>query len=251
MAQQGDDELRALRERAYGPHADISLDSVALKRLRELEGGGREQKSPTVEGSPELSPEPVAFVKDGSEPSTRDRFQSLSRVRRSTVLLFVGLAFVGMIIAVSPALIDRIHTDPLQVGADQVARLSVEPGYRVPSFFNGAPTSNNSIPQGFQAFHGLRVVKSDFGIFASGPDDSCLTIYVDADITDPGTNSLSGPSFFGCSAAGFPATVQFVVTAYGLPEELTSAFPGSRALHFVYDRTHNAVVVFAEPAEGS
>lgn len=35
-------ELRALRERAYGPGADIHDDPVALQRLRELEDGARD-----------------------------------------------------------------------------------------------------------------------------------------------------------------------------------------------------------------
>ena len=37
MTDQPDDELRALRERAYGRHADIHDDPAAMARLRELE----------------------------------------------------------------------------------------------------------------------------------------------------------------------------------------------------------------------
>lgn len=35
------DELRALRARAYGPHADIAEDPAALRRLHELEERAR------------------------------------------------------------------------------------------------------------------------------------------------------------------------------------------------------------------
>jgi hypothetical protein len=41
-------ELRALRERAYGPDADIHDDPVAMQRLRELEDGERARPTPAV-----------------------------------------------------------------------------------------------------------------------------------------------------------------------------------------------------------
>lgn len=41
-------ELRALRERAYGPDADIHDDPVAMQRLRELEDGERARPAPAV-----------------------------------------------------------------------------------------------------------------------------------------------------------------------------------------------------------
>lgn len=47
-------ELRALRERAYGPDADIHDDPVAMQRLRELEDGERARPAPAV--APDVDP---------------------------------------------------------------------------------------------------------------------------------------------------------------------------------------------------
>lgn len=57
------DELRALRARAYGPHADIELDAAAVQRLRELEAqsSGSTTRSPVAaatEVTSTLPPEP-------------------------------------------------------------------------------------------------------------------------------------------------------------------------------------------------
>ena len=245
--------------RAYGPDADIHLDPDALERLRELEGEEREQQPPVVEGIPDPTSDPtsgpvpklVTAIEDGTEPPARNWSAPSWRIRRSTLLLVLGVAFIGAIVAVSPTLVERVQTDPLRTGANQVARLSAAPEYEVPSIFSGPRTSTFSTSEGFQLFYGLRVVHARYGAFASGPDDDCLILYVDADISDPDSKSFSGPAFNGCSAGGFPATVQFVMTREGLPDELTTAFPGSPALQFVYDSDHDEVVVFAERADGS
>lgn len=253
MARESDDELHVLRLRAYGPGADIHSDSIALERLRELEGARRRREQPLVYDDPEVLPEPVerdVTVDVETEPLGRDRFAPLSGARRSTVLLILGVVFAGMILAVSPGLVDRVQSPPLQAGADQVARLSLELGFDVPRVITGTVDRDNNGSQGFQVFHGLRVVKPDYASL-SGSADACLILYVDADISEPEVTSFPGPSFFGCSAGGFPATVQFEMTEKGLPAELTSAFPETPALQFVYDRTRDEVVVFAQRADGS
>lgn len=59
MAHQPDEELRALRERAYGPTADIYEDAAALRRLRELEDHAHDA-APGGDGAPPHEhPEPV------------------------------------------------------------------------------------------------------------------------------------------------------------------------------------------------
>jgi hypothetical protein len=53
------DELQRLRERAYGPDADIAQDAAAQARLTELESARRSAPTPElVEGSPAPSPVP-------------------------------------------------------------------------------------------------------------------------------------------------------------------------------------------------
>src|SRR5688500_17890356 len=92
------DELRMLRERAYGPDADIGLDPAALARLNELEGraaavpveasvlspGIAGDESPAIQPSaeapfaePELTDDPPAGAEtaspaEGADPPTPD-----------------------------------------------------------------------------------------------------------------------------------------------------------------------------------
>ncbi|NLP84722.1 hypothetical protein HF576_12755 [Microbacterium sp. CFH 90308] len=65
MTDQPDDELRALRERAYGRHADIHEDPAAMARLRELEARAR------VSGAtPESEPVDAAAGTDATSQLT-------------------------------------------------------------------------------------------------------------------------------------------------------------------------------------
>jgi hypothetical protein len=63
MTHQPDDELRALRERAYGRHADIHDDAAAMARLRELEAQARSGAA-----TPESGPADAAT---GTDATTR------------------------------------------------------------------------------------------------------------------------------------------------------------------------------------
>lgn len=60
------DELRTLRERAYGPAADIHDDPVALARLHELENAGRAADGAVTSASPA----PASSATDASPLST-------------------------------------------------------------------------------------------------------------------------------------------------------------------------------------
>lgn len=78
------EELRALRARAYGPHADIELDPAAVQRLRELEAqsSGSTTRSPvaaatdvtsTLPPEPELEPQPEPGPEPAPEPESPAR----------------------------------------------------------------------------------------------------------------------------------------------------------------------------------
>lgn len=247
MAQEHDEELHGLRLRAYGPHADIHLDADALQRLRHLEGTAREEPTPSATDNDVIVAEEPSSSRDVApvEAPTLTWAEQLSRIPRRTILLFLGVVAVGLIIAGVPVLIDRVQTDSLNVGADQVARLSVDPSYAVPATVSQPATSDNPAGYGFDLFHGLRVVKSNF-VVDGGGDTACVFAYEDAKMKDSETTSIPRFILNGCSAGGFAATVQFQLTMYGVPKELIDEFPGTTALQFVYDRTHDEVVVFAQ-----
>lgn len=270
MGAPDDDELRALRGRAYGPGADIQGDSHALERLRELEGresaaSGRQPSSTPVEV--ETRADDRVEQSDSEDPAldeiplehparvwatraaqlARTSLRRLARLRRSTVLVIVGLLALASVLVVALNLVDRVQTDPLQTGAAQVARLSIDPAYEVPTIFLGGPDeAKNSDARGFEEFLGLRTIITPTGFFYGGDTaDDCMSIFIAAAVDESDPTSFSGPVFGGCAAGTFPAATQFRVDIPGLPDELTDAYPDSTALQFVYDSENREIVVFA------
>ncbi|MBG6054584.1 hypothetical protein IWX81_000974 [Salinibacterium sp. CAN_S4] len=249
-----DEELRILRARAYGPGADIHADPLALDRLQQLEGAGRESTSVLDADKPELgldplpveSPEVIQPDVDHRELQ-RARLASLmgsvvaylGSVRRSTWLIVAGILVVASILATALTIVQRVQTDPLQTGATQVARLSVDPGFEIPDVF-GVPAGSEQLGQAFQDLHGLRTVVNPTGFSGFESTDDCIVIYAPLE-----RGGFSGLFFSGCAAEEFPAMAQFRSNVDGFPAELREAFPDSTGLQFVYDRENNEVVVFA------
>lgn len=259
MMHEGASELEALRRRAYGRHADIHLDPQAVNRLRELEGDSRPPLDSDVPTDNEIVSTEVAIAEvaetvDDSRivevvaPTTRRKWPRelltyLSRIRRSTALIALGALVAVVLGVIALILVQRVQTDPLQVGAEQVARLSIDASYEIPQFF-GYVGSASSV-EGFQEFYGLRTVAvyGSESWFYNGGTGDCMTIFDDA-IMEPDSNSFNGLLLGGCAAGGFPATAQITVAAEGLPDELRSAFPDSAAFQFVLDVKNHEVVVF-------
>jgi hypothetical protein len=242
-----EDELRALRRRAYGPDADIHLDPQAIERLRELEGGVREpepvRSADSSEPAPAAVEQPVP-IKDETERSATDLLRPRLRVRRTTLLIALGVAAVATILTVVLVVVQRSQTDPLQLGSKQIARLSLDPAYKVSQYFYGTAFGRDLEAQGFQEFHGLRaVVTVGYG---SVSNDACLSVYPSSIDTSVKATSFSGQLIVSCAAGGFPPIVQFRVDAAGLPTDFRSAFPDSAAVQFAYDRVHNQVVVSSD-----
>ncbi|KFF58272.1 hypothetical protein JF66_19755 [Cryobacterium sp. MLB-32] len=168
----------------------------------------------------------------------------LARVRRGTVLIALGLAVVASIIAAALILVERVQTDPLQTGADQVARLSIDPSYQVPGMFVQVAAEDAAV-QAYQEFYGLRAIVVAGGLFSRGAEGECLNVFLAADGENSDSNSFSGMIRGGCVAGPFPAMTQLMADEEGLPDELASAFPGSTALQFVYDKTNQEIVIYA------
>lgn len=159
------------------------------------------------------------------------------------MLVVVSLAVVVTATAAALVVAHRVQSDPLQVGARQVARLSLDPAYQVPFLFNAGANSKKG--EAFQEFHGMRTVLAARGLFSAGEGETCLSAYPTSAFSEANPNSFSGPWLSGCAAGKFPAMLQFRVDAPGFPKDLQSAFPGATALQFVYDRDNQEVVIFA------
>ncbi|RFA13733.1 hypothetical protein B7R21_07825 [Subtercola boreus] len=251
-----DDEFSALRNRAYGPAADIHDDPEALGRLRHLEGEAKRHEiperpqtdpGPTVERNAPSAPAGDEPPQSPAEriPSWPERaYRAVRHARRSSVLVGIGVFVVIVSVLTAVTLVQRVQVDPLQAGATQVARLQLDEGYQTPAFFSAG--AGEVI--GFEEFHGLRTVITTAGFFAIGgsSNDSCLSIFSEADMREASSGSFSGQALGGCAAGRFPAMVQFRPDSDGYPADLRAAFPGPAALQFVYDQATNEIVVFAE-----
>ena len=239
------DELQVLRERAYGPAADIHLDPRALQRLHELEGrGGVLVAAPAAQADekqdefePAAAAEPVPVTGEADAPRANAR-RAPFRMRRSTFLIMLALVALIVVSSVALLLVERVQADPLQAGASQIARLSEDPTYEIPVAFSSVTAAAAGAPA-YQDFYGLRTI-----INGTGPDtdDQCIFVYPSESADDPDGN-FTGPAYGACAAGAFPAAVAFRVTP-GLPEQLRDAFPDGTALQFVLDHTGNEIVVF-------
>jgi hypothetical protein len=150
------------------------------------------------------------------------------------------LALIALIVVSYAALelVQRVQTDPLQAGASQVARLSADATYEAPVFFsNGSADA----PRAYEDFHGLRAIINDSGM---GTDDRCIVVFL-SDAAADSDGNFNGPVYMGCAAGAFPAAVAFRVDAT-FPAQLRSAFPDGTALQFVFDKSGNEIVVFAD-----
>lgn len=241
------DELRSLRERAYGPDADIHDDPDAVARLRQLERGDvsphDERRAPEEVPSEPAATTPVETLEPvaDDEPQkqrTRPRLRELGLLVGSLVVAIAATAII------SNATIQAGHTDPQNVDATEVAALSEDPFWEVPSFFGGTSAAESL---GFEEFYGLRVVIAT-GLWVTNANDECIFVMTSVDADAATENSFGGQIFEACAAGSFPAEVTFRVFEES-PEQLRQAFPDGTALQFVYDKAGGDVVVFRADAE--
>lgn len=245
------DELRALRQRAYGPNADVADVAAALLRLRELEtddqpvnaalqdGGERPSLPPSDDQQPLLTPDLVPLAKPRR-----------AALRWRTPLLWAASVLVAVLVTalgtavISNAVIQRVQVDPQGVGATQVTRLSQDPDIEIPIFFTGGKGTE---AQAFTRFSGLQVLLLSGDRWGpGGNDDKCILVTQVADFLTATEDSYIGQTFAGCAANAFPATVEIRVTG-DMPAELREAYPEGTALQFVFDKAGSDVVVFTSP----
>ena len=105
------DELQQLQQRAYGPHADIQTDAVALARLHELQTGlgMRRHAEVVAEPRPPTSASALPLVADSAQDPPTQAAATSRRCRRWLVVaaavaaLAVGAtATLGILALLSP-----------------------------------------------------------------------------------------------------------------------------------------------------
>lgn len=261
MDDQHADELRVLRERAYGPSADIHDDPVALARLRELEQASAAQAEErdadrALNVAPEAHTAPVAASDSLVQPDDAAAEQTaepagdahqpgpaqvVSRARpsRRTVWLSAAALVVAMIVGAGITLAVA-STHP-----GHVAVLAEAPDAEWPTDFFGPSRPGARV---FEDFLGLAVVMvpNAWASTADGPE--CLFVLAVEQQTPENQTIIST----GCAGGGFDAVASFATTRR-MPEELLERFPVGTALQFVLDGSQ--VFVFAKtpvvPSPGS
>ncbi|MBB2976487.1 hypothetical protein FHX49_002062 [Microbacterium endophyticum] len=254
-------ELRALRARAYGPNADLHDDPEALRRLQELEAMSRgadaapdpdemtrAAPSPAEEflASPELQPDPEPAL--DVEPALAD--ESTQRTKWSArrigmVWLASVVAAVVVATAVTAVVSRRVQADPQEIAVLTVDPTAELPGILVGSFGDAPPeASQDEQGRGFTDFFGLSAFAVSGQLWGYSGDDECLVLGATAGFS-PESDSFEGPLYSGCSAGGFPATLQFVVSN-SVPQELRDAYPEGTAFQFILDGSEVIVLSDAE-----
>ncbi|MFD8768600.1 hypothetical protein [Microbacterium oxydans] len=283
MSTAADEELRALRARAYGPTADIEDDPAALRRLQQLEA--RRQPRPraedvvppapameTIDSEPMRAAEPVIRTRrsrrqpedaeddalgvfdtsaddaDAAPPTAEpaERLAAWFSVRTTRILWVVAIvAAAAMSAAVTFALV-KVTPVASSAGAPQIATLDATSDVVIPAGWMGVGPSSAVFD-----FYGLVIVESSGGYYNGSVGSDCLTVaradqVPDKDDFDSSNGwTYDGPMYTGCAVGAFPATVE-VPFDTNMPKELTERFPDGTALQFVYEADRVGVFLDSE-----
>lgn len=235
-----EDELATLRERAYGPGADILDDPDALARLHELEAEAKPVVADTdTDAAANAHAEPDASATASApdvatdapvEPTTAPRHAARQIPRAWLIAWAASIALVGIITGAIVFSLASIRPVSPVTGAVQVATLD-EPVAPESVDWLSLWTRSGQKASAFE-FFGLVAVHFPEGVYA---DQSCLMVGDITNFTRDGDSiSYEGRTYTGCGAGPFPATVQFVVDDQS-PAELRAHYPDGTALSFVLD----------------
>ena len=245
------EELRVLRERAYGPAADIDQDPAAAQRLRELESRSVSLSAVRADTpAPVEQPTPVAAgpiaADAGEDPAVETPApagEARSLPRRVAVLWALSVAAAASAAAAITFSFTYIAPVPESAGATQIATLEPTTAVSAPAGFMGAEEDSLLFE-----FFGYTLFEANGGFaysMSSGSD--CFVIIasdqVPVDFDAQGGWSIETPVYSGCGAGGFPAVAQFVVDSTA-PDAMRAEFPEGTAVRFVFDGER--VGVFAD-----
>lgn len=259
-----DDELAALRRRAYGPGADISADDDALTRLRALEQRQRARRvldtatadsgsdtarakrssdgsdQPTVAVAADASPDPFSGVDDESSPApeaTGDpEDASRRRIPWRSLLGACALTAVAVVAVTVPVTL-------------WVAALPEQP-YAVLHPIDAPPNtvffSPESEAQRFEDFLGMHVSTGALD-YQQG---RCILVELQPDRAD---EFDSGGTRGACSAPGFEAVIDVSAVDSELSATARAALGDVTAVRFavVGDEVHVFVANAPEPGSVS
>lgn len=241
-----DDELAALRARAYGPDADIHDDSSALARLRHLENGARAKdliEVPPLPPAPaggevparaEAAPDSASALPGSVADRDVDTDPAPPSRRRASGRQLAGACAIAALAAAA-------ITVPVTLW---VSALPDQP-YAILHPIDAPPNtvffSPESEAQRFEDFLGMRISTGALD-YQQG---RCILIELQPDVD---SEFDSGATRGACSAPGFEAVADVSAAESSLSETARAALGDISAIRFavVGDEVH--VFVAREPA---
>lgn len=244
MTSAQEDELRALRERAYGPAADILSDPVALARLQELEDAAepgdaeraveRESIARPIGTADEAArgrevgedPEPAEDERDASVPAAvaaddlpPEPAPPVRRYRLPRRITWLWAASVLVALIAGAAI--TMATAPWS--GERVAVLAERDADDWPSLSFGEPVDGSRV---FEDFFGLTPLIVPDSLGSDGQERvPCLFVVILSDYDGgdpPGTAATTVTA--GCASGAFAPTASFTVTDAS-PATLREQFP--------------------------
>lgn len=285
MSTAADEELRALRARAYGPTADIESDPAALHRLQQLEAMTKPRASagdadafaseiePVRQPEPIRPPEPLrrhARPEQSAQEAEKDELDVFAdaavdatdplapkqepaeklaawfTVRTTRILWVVAIVAAAVMSAAVTFALVKVTPVASSSGAPQITTLDATSTREIPAGWMGVGPSSAVFD-----FYGLVLVESAGGYFNGSVGEDCLTVarwdqVPDKDDFDSSSGwSYDGPTYTGCAVGTFPATVEVPFDS-NVPKELSERFPSATALQFVYDGERVGVFLDSE-----
>jgi hypothetical protein len=253
-----DEELRSLRERAYGPGADIHDDPVALARLNELEAAAEREPAveragaaprddadagptPSEDPEAEASVPPVPSAPDADQPEAADREAAEPqagrgrRLTRRVAWLWAGSVVLALFVGAALALAMASWS------GERAAVLAETDISDWPELSFGEPEEGSRI---FEDYLGLTPVIVPNAL---GSDNQqrvpCMFVVILSDYDGgdpPGTAATTVTA--GCASGAFPPVASFTVTDAS-PESLREQLPVGTSVRFTIegDEAHVAV----------
>lgn len=250
-----DDELRALRARAYGRDADIDGDPAAIARLRALEAQAapaalvvtapvREvpvvsvaPAPPVEEAATDAAPdefgrsgelprtgEPPAIDAENAEPEhpSPSRLRTLFTPRPSAPWLWLGAACIALAAFGSAVVVSAVQSaDPRLV-----AEIAVDPDASWPESF-GEKGPDAAL---FEEFAGLTIARGVEWLSFDESDAMCI-VAIDTEelLGDSGGFQIAA---WGCDAGSFPPVIRIEVTS-AQPQALRDRFGDGTGLELI------------------
>ncbi len=242
-----DDELRALRARAYGRDADIDGDPAAIARLRALEAQAAPVREvpvvsvapapPVEEAATDAAPdefgrsgelprtaEPPAIDAENAEPEhpSPSRLRTLFTPRPSAPWLWLGAACIALAAFGSAVVVSAMRSaDPRLV-----AEIAIDPDASWPESF-GEKGPDAAL---FEEFAGLTIARGVEWLSFDESDAMCI-VAIDTEelLGDSGGFQIAA---WGCDAGSFPPVIRIEVTS-AQPQALRDRFGDGTGLELI------------------